>query len=239
MFSTDRSRASLPRTADIRCRLDLPAIRDSIGDRRAGDVASTITDLPAYRSKSCRVMRPPSRCLPRSPAKSRSRNYSPSLCSRRTRPLRTIARISIRSVRIRCNLKCVDGFIRPTDESIVDDIVQFVGCRGSRARSGRRGARELQDVDTAARPQPTSQRCRQSRTNDLNFQIDSADGDVADELPAGEVDGGMVLLQSTGDANESGFDLTPVYAEHVGAIQHAGQDGDIGRNVPGDGCRVG
>src|SRR5207245_1729384 len=35
---------------------------------------------------------------------------------------------------------------------------------------------------------------------------------MADEAPAAQVDGGMVLLQSSGDVNESGFDLTPVYA---------------------------
>jgi hypothetical protein len=65
---------------------------------------------------------------------------------------------------------------------------------------------ELEDVDPLV-PAPESQ----AQSRNVELPTDTA----LDDLSAGEVDGGMVLLQSTGDANGNGLDLTPVYAEHV------------------------
>ena len=101
----------------------------------------------------------------------------------------------------------VDGWIRPVDESTVD-----VSANSSDAVARERAAvdavlEDLQDVDTLL-PATAFQ--------DVDSQNDLQTETALNDLPAGEVDGGMVLLQATGDANASGFDLTPVYAEYVG-----------------------
>jgi hypothetical protein len=101
----------------------------------------------------------------------------------------------------------VDGWIHPTNESTVD-----VSANSSNAVVRERAAidavlEDLQDVDSLL-PATAFQ--------DVDSQNDLQTETALNDLPAGEVDGGMVLLQATGDANASGFDLTPVYTEHVG-----------------------
>jgi hypothetical protein len=65
---------------------------------------------------------------------------------------------------------------------------------------------ELEDVDSLMpAPEPHAQSSNSERP------VDKALG----ALQADEAEGGMVLLQSTGDANGNGLDLAPAYAEHV------------------------
>jgi hypothetical protein len=100
----------------------------------------------------------------------------------------------------------LDGFIRPTDESAVDDVANSTDAVARERDAVDAVLQSLHDVDKLL-PSAAS--------NDVDFQIDLQTETAADGLPVNEVDGGMVMLQSTGDANESGFDLTPVYANQL------------------------
>jgi hypothetical protein len=113
----------------------------------------------------------------------------------------------------------LDGLIQPHEPSIVDDIVRSTDSVTQEREAVNAVLEQLQDVD--------SQQASDTRNGDTSLSGDSANNDpelrldlldaenIADEMPVGEVQDGMVLLPSTGDANESKFDLTPVYAEHV------------------------
>jgi hypothetical protein len=101
----------------------------------------------------------------------------------------------------------VDGLIHPTDESTVDVIANSSDAVIHEREAVDAVLEDLHDIDSLL---PTTE------SQDLKFKTDLQTETALDELPAGEVDGGMVLLQSTGDANGNGFDLTQVYAEHVG-----------------------
>jgi hypothetical protein len=101
----------------------------------------------------------------------------------------------------------VDGWIQTADELAAD-----VSASSSDAVDRERAAvdevlKKTHDVDGLL---PAT------AFKDIDAQNDLQTETALNDLPAGEVDGGMVLLQATGDANTSGFDLTPVYAEHVG-----------------------
>jgi hypothetical protein len=100
----------------------------------------------------------------------------------------------------------LDGFIRPTDESIAGEIVNSSDAVARERDAVDAVLEDLHDVDTLL---PATD------STTLKFQIDLQTETALDEMPAGEVDGGMVLLQSTGDANGNGFDLTPVYANQL------------------------
>jgi hypothetical protein len=107
-----------------------------------------------------------------------------------------------------------DGWIHPADESGPD-----AGANSSDAVARERAAvddvlERLEDVDTLL-PAVIAQ--------DINSESNLQTETALDDLPAGEVDGGMVLLRATGDANTSGFDLTPVDAEHVGRFNMPAQ----------------
>jgi hypothetical protein len=100
-----------------------------------------------------------------------------------------------------------DGWIHPADESDVD-----TGANSSDAVARERAAVDavLEKLEDVSKLSPAA------ASKDINSENNLQTETALDDLPAGEVDGGMVLLQATGDANTSGFDLTPVYAEHVG-----------------------
>jgi hypothetical protein len=100
----------------------------------------------------------------------------------------------------------LDGFIPPADASIANDAVNSSDAVARERQAVDAVLEELHDLDKLL-PGGASM--------DVNFPIDLQEESSLDELAAGEVDGGMVLLQSTRDANESGFDLTPVYADHL------------------------
>jgi hypothetical protein len=100
----------------------------------------------------------------------------------------------------------LDGFIRPTDPSIVDSTANSTDAVARERDAVDAVLESLRDVDKVL-PATAS--------TDVNFQSDLQTETASDELPVNEVDGGMVLLQSTGDANDSGFDLTPVYADQL------------------------
>lgn len=115
-------------------------------------------------------------------------------------------------------IESLDGFIRPYSESFVDDLVHSTDSVTQEREAINRVLRDLRDVETPLPANaPTASAVEESdNSQDLNVEIDLWQTEsIADEMPAGEVQGGMVLLQSTGDANESGFDLTPVYAERI------------------------
>jgi hypothetical protein len=100
----------------------------------------------------------------------------------------------------------LDGFIRPTDGSMVDAPVS----------SSDAVVRELDAIDAVLDELHEPDKfLPASISTDTNLQVDLQSDAALNEMPAGEVDGGMVLLQSTGDANVSVLDLTPVYADHV------------------------
>jgi hypothetical protein len=100
-----------------------------------------------------------------------------------------------------------DGWIHPTDESILDAAAESSDTVARERAAVDAVLEKLQDVNT---------RLPAAAVQDINSENNLQTGTALDDLPAGEVDGGMVLLRATGDANTSGFDLTPVYAAHVG-----------------------
>ncbi len=118
--------------------------------------------------------------------------------------------------------EALDGFTQPYDEAIANDYANSTDAIARERDAVNAVLHELNDVESAL---PTTE------TNDegslatqtpagqpLDIQIDLQFETFADEAPAGEVDGGMIMLQPTGDANDSGFDLTPVYANHFEQI---------------------
>jgi hypothetical protein len=99
-----------------------------------------------------------------------------------------------------------DGFISPTDETVAGDAVHSADAVAREREAVDAVLEELHGVD-ALLPATAS--------TDVKVSVDLQADAALDEMPAGEIDGGMVLLQSTGDANGSGFDLAPVYADHI------------------------
>jgi hypothetical protein len=111
----------------------------------------------------------------------------------------------------------VDGFIQQTDESFTD-----IGTAQNDALTLESNAvndilRTLRQVDAPAQllVAESSAVSQLNGTNLPTFIIDLQTDFTIDEVAAAQVDGGMVLLQSTGDANASSFDLTPLYAAQV------------------------
>jgi hypothetical protein len=100
----------------------------------------------------------------------------------------------------------LDGFIRPTDESIASDIANSSDAVAREREAVDAVLEELHDLSTL-RPA--------SASVDGSLQLDLQTETAFDEMPASEVDGGMVLLHSAVNVNESAFDLAPVYAEHL------------------------
>jgi len=111
----------------------------------------------------------------------------------------------------------VDGFIQQTDESFTD-----IGTAQNDALTLESNAvndilRTLRQVDAPAQL-PVAESSAVSQLNGTNlptFIIDLQTDFTIDEVAAAQVDGGMVLLQSTGDANASSFDLAPLYAAQM------------------------
>jgi hypothetical protein len=99
----------------------------------------------------------------------------------------------------------LDGFIRPTDGSVDDATVN----------SSDAVVREREAIDAVLDELHDPEKFPPAiASTDTNLQVDLQADAALNEMLAGEVDGGMVLLQSTGDANGSGLDLTPVYTDH-------------------------
>jgi hypothetical protein len=126
----------------------------------------------------------------------------------------------------------LEGFLLPSDQSQISEVADPKDAVAREREAVDAVLDELRDVDSV----PATQ-------NDVASSVDNTSGDqsadmkvdlefeaiAADELPAGEVDGGMVLLQSTGDVNESAFDLAPVYAEQLkNVVVKAGMETSIG-----------
>jgi hypothetical protein len=112
----------------------------------------------------------------------------------------------------------LDGFILPYETSFLDDIVHSADAVAQEREAVNAVLEQLQDVDSPQLPErPAGEDAIAGAANrDLDLRLDLLDAEsVVNEMPAGEIQGGMVLLPSTGDANESKFDLTPVYAEQV------------------------
>lgn len=99
----------------------------------------------------------------------------------------------------------LDGFIEPPDGSMVDATVSSSDAMMREREAIDAILDELHDPDTFL---PTT------ASTVINLRVDLKAETALNEMPADEVDGGMVLLQSTGDANGSLLDLTPVYADH-------------------------
>jgi hypothetical protein len=112
----------------------------------------------------------------------------------------------------------LDGFILPYQTSFLDEIAGSADAVSQEREAVNAVLEQLQDVDA---PQSSSSPGREDAiageaNKDLELRLDLLDAEtVVNEMPVGEIQGGMVLLPSTGDANESKFDLTPVYAQHV------------------------
>ena len=99
----------------------------------------------------------------------------------------------------------VDGFIRPTDASIMEDSANSSDVVAREREAVDAVLEELHDIDLLAPATAPA---------DDNVQVALQSDEALEALPSGAVDGGMVLLQATGDANESNFDLAAVYAQH-------------------------
>jgi hypothetical protein len=100
----------------------------------------------------------------------------------------------------------LDGFIPPTDPSSADNTPNPTDAVARERDAVDVVLKSLHNIDTLL-PATSS--------SDVNFQLELQTETASVDLPGNGVDGGMVMLQSTGDANESGFDLTPVYADQL------------------------
>jgi hypothetical protein len=111
----------------------------------------------------------------------------------------------------------LEGFIQPADESAADFSVEPSASLTSETDVVNQILHELHNVEAP----PTVSTDNGSAVAELaggkigNFTIDLQTDFAADDIASVQFDGGMVLLQSTGDANASSFDLTPMYAMQV------------------------
>jgi hypothetical protein len=111
----------------------------------------------------------------------------------------------------------VDGFIQQTDQSFAD-----IGTTPNDALTLESNAvndilRTLREVEAPAQL-PVPEHAAVGELNGTNlpmFTIDLQTDFSVEGVAAAQVDGGMVLLQSTGDANASSFDLAPLYAAQM------------------------
>jgi len=115
--------------------------------------------------------------------------------------------------------EALDGFIATYDETFASDLSNPAGAL-SREREAVNAV--LQELEGVALPVAPSSIEAISPIDGANNEVMSDIltelwniENLADGILAGEVDRGMVLLQSTGDANESNIDLTQVYADQV------------------------
>ncbi len=112
----------------------------------------------------------------------------------------------------------VDGFIQTPSDSNGDDMFGSSDVIAHERAAVNNILRELHDVDvhpTADRADSVSAVVRSSTQDAESDQIDVPIDIAGNELPAGEVDGGMVLLQSNGDVYDSETDLTTLYADQL------------------------
>jgi hypothetical protein len=100
----------------------------------------------------------------------------------------------------------LDGFIGPTDLVKADDIVASSDAVARERQAVDAVLQSLNDIDTLV---PAS------ASTDVKIQIDLQTDAAVDELTSSEFDGGMVLIQSAGSSDDGGFDLTPIYADHL------------------------
>jgi hypothetical protein len=103
--------------------------------------------------------------------------------------------------------EAADGLNYPTVPSAVDTNKNSSDAVSREREATNDVLDELEDVD---RLMPAT--VAKDAGTERGAQAEAA---LADSL-SGEAEGGMVLLRATREANVSGFDLTPVYAEHVG-----------------------
>jgi hypothetical protein len=111
----------------------------------------------------------------------------------------------------------LEGLLSPTDTANSEDSINATDALAQERSAVDAILHELRDVDATfpaqANAAADSQNGKQAEAIDLVMEASS------DEASFGVVDGGMVALQATGDANSSGFDLTPVYAATVAPIK--------------------
>ncbi|HVT26618.1 MAG TPA: hypothetical protein VHE81_01235 [Lacipirellulaceae bacterium] len=111
-----------------------------------------------------------------------------------------------------------DGLISSSGDSAYDNAV-VIGDAVARERDAVNSV--LQDLREVAVPSTSDKAAGASGADQSDSRDVVADQldvpvDIAgDELPAGEVDGGMVVLQSTGDVNANELDLTTMYADQL------------------------
>jgi hypothetical protein len=110
----------------------------------------------------------------------------------------------------------LDGFIRPGGVLSADDIGEAIDALSRERQDIEKLLEELRAVDEslpAAMPGDVPVEVSvDDQWADLELEMRM---EMMDDLPGGAVVAGMVLLQPTGDANESGFDLAPLYVEQI------------------------
>jgi hypothetical protein len=114
----------------------------------------------------------------------------------------------------------LDGFIEQSDELFAEIGAAPSNALTLEANTVNNIVRSLRDVEAPAE----RSLAEPAAVGELNagnlptFTIDLQTDFTLDEVAALPVEGGMVLLQSTGDANASSFDLTPLYATHMDSL---------------------
>jgi hypothetical protein len=114
----------------------------------------------------------------------------------------------------------IDGFIQTSEDSLIDLSAVPGDVVTAEANTINDILRELRDVTSPAQLSPQMQPTV-GLLNDAdvaNVTIDLQTDFSVDEVASIQLDGGMVALQSTGDANASSFDLTPMYAMQVESL---------------------
>jgi hypothetical protein len=112
----------------------------------------------------------------------------------------------------------VDGFIQTPSDSTSDDVLGTSDAVARERDAVNEILRDLQDVGVRDRTDWTdsgSSVARSSAQGIDNEPLDLPIDIAGNELPVGEVDGGMVLLQSNGDTYDSEIDLTTMYADQL------------------------
>jgi len=126
----------------------------------------------------------------------------------------------------------LDGLIVPHEQSMAADIARSTDAVQQEREAVNAVLEQLEDADSPEFTDSASganAATAKSSNDDHEFTVRMLDlENVADEIPAGEIQAGMVLLPSTGDASESKFDLTPVYAAHVELIKAPGVETSVG-----------
>ncbi|HEX5471332.1 MAG TPA: hypothetical protein VFW73_05575, partial [Lacipirellulaceae bacterium] len=126
----------------------------------------------------------------------------------------------------------VDGFIQTSGDSTGNDVLGSIDVVARERDAVHKVLRALHDVDVHSMTDQagsTPDSVRSGAQDADNDQIDVPTDIAGNELPAGEVDGGMVLLQSKGDAYNNQIDLTTRYARQLQKMAApVGMDASVG-----------